>query len=36
MASICIYFGTDPQTLFVNVQHSDTGNDKTMKITRRK
>jgi len=31
-----IYFGTDPQTLFVNVQHSETGNDKTMKITRRK
>jgi secreted PhoX family phosphatase len=31
-----IYFGTDPQTLFVNVQHSDTGNDKTMKITRQK
>lgn len=31
-----IYFGTDPQTLFVNVQHSETGNDKTMKITKRK
>lgn len=31
-----IYFGTDPHTLFVNVQHSDTGNDKTMAITRRK
>lgn len=31
-----IYFGTDPKTLFVNVQHSDTGNDKTMVITKRK
>jgi secreted PhoX family phosphatase len=31
-----IYFGTDPQTLFVNVQHSETGNDKTMVITRRR
>lgn len=31
-----IYFGKDPQTLFVNVQHSGTGNDKTMAITRRK
>ena len=31
-----IYFGTDPQTLFVNVQHSETGNDKTMAITKRK
>lgn len=30
-----IYFGTDPQTLYVNVQHSVTGNDKTMAITRR-
>lgn len=30
-----IYFGTDPKTLFVNVQHSDTGNDKTMVITKR-
>jgi hypothetical protein len=29
-----IYFGKDPQTLFVNVQHSGTGNDKTMAITR--
>ena len=31
-----IYFGKDPQTLFVNVQHSGTGNDKTMAITKRK
>lgn len=30
-----IYFGKDPHTLFVNVQHSDTGNDKTMAITRK-
>lgn len=30
-----IYFGKDPQTLFVNVQHSGTGNDKTMAITKR-
>lgn len=30
-----IYFGKDPQTLFVNVQHSSTGNDKTMAITKR-
>jgi hypothetical protein len=30
-----IYFGKDPQTLFVNIQHSITGNDKTMAITRR-
>ena len=30
-----IYFGKDPQTLFVNVQHSGTGNDKTMVITKR-
>lgn len=29
-----IYFGKDPQTLYVNVQHSGTGNDKTMAITR--
>jgi hypothetical protein len=29
-----IYFGKDPQTLFVNVQHSGTGNDKTMAITK--
>jgi len=31
-----IYFGKDPRTLFVNVQHSSTGNDKTMAITNRK
>lgn len=31
-----IYFGKDPRTLFVNVQHSATGNDKTMAITNRK
>ena len=31
-----IYFGKDPHTLFVNVQHSGTGNDKTMAITREK
>jgi len=30
-----IYFGKDPRTLFVNVQHSSTGNDKTMAITNR-
>lgn len=29
-----IYFGKDPQTLFVNIQHSGTGNDKTMAITK--
>lgn len=29
-----IYFGKDPHTLFVNVQHSSTGNDKTVAITR--
>lgn len=29
-----IYFGKDPHTLFVNVQHSGTGNDKTMAIKR--
>jgi len=29
-----IYFGKDPHTLYVNVQHSGTGNDKTMAITR--
>jgi len=29
-----IYFGKDPKTLFVNVQHSVTGNDKTMAITK--
>ena len=31
-----IYFGKDPHTLFVNVQHSATGNDKTMAITHHK
>ena len=31
-----IYFGKDPHTLFVNIQHSVTGNDKTMAITNRK
>jgi hypothetical protein len=31
-----IYFGKDPNTLFVNVQHSVTGNDKTMAISSRK
>ncbi len=31
-----IYFGKDPHTLYVNVQHSGTGNDKTMAITKRK
>ena len=30
-----IYFGKDPHTLFVNIQHSGTGNDKTMAITRK-
>lgn len=30
-----IYFGKDPRTLFVNIQHSGTGNDKTMAITNR-
>ena len=30
-----IYFGKDPHTLFVNVQHSGTGNDKTMMISNR-
>lgn len=30
-----IYFGKDPRTLFVNVQHSATGNDKTMAIAKR-
>lgn len=29
-----LYFGTDPHTLYVNVQHSGTGKDKTMAITR--
>lgn len=31
-----IYFGKDPSTLFVNIQHSVTGNDKTMAITKSK
>jgi len=31
-----IYFGKDPQTLFVNVQHSGAGNDKTMAITKQR
>jgi len=31
-----IYFGKDPRTLFVNVQHSATANDKTMVITKHK
>ena len=31
-----IYFGKDPRSLFVNIQHSGTGNDKTMVITNRK
>lgn len=31
-----IYFGKDPHTLFVNIQHSATGNDKTVAITNRK
>jgi hypothetical protein len=31
-----IYFGKDPQTLFVNVQHSGTGNDKTMAISKQR
>ena len=30
-----IYFGKDSRTLFVNIQHSGTGNDKTMAITNR-
>jgi secreted PhoX family phosphatase len=29
-----IYFGKEPDTLFVNVQHSGTGNDKTMVISK--
>ncbi len=29
-----IYFGPDPGTLFVNIQHSGTGNDKTLAISR--
>ena len=31
-----IFFGKDPRTLYVNVQHSGTGNDKTMAITRQR
>jgi hypothetical protein len=31
-----IYFGKDPRTLFVNVQHSSTGNDKTMAISKQR
>lgn len=31
-----IYFGKDPKTLFVNIQHSVTGNDKTVAITKRR
>ena len=31
-----IYFGRDPHTLFVSVQHSGTGNDKTMAISRQR
>ncbi|MDP2265038.1 MAG: DUF839 domain-containing protein [Thiobacillus sp.] len=31
-----IYFGPDPHTLYVNVQHSGTGNDKTVGITKRR
>ena len=31
-----IYFGKDPHTLFVNIQHSGTGNDKTMIITNKR
>jgi hypothetical protein len=31
-----IYFGKDPQTLYVNVQHSGTGNDKTMAISKQR
>lgn len=30
-----IYFGKDPHTLYVNVQHSGTGNDKTVAISNR-
>jgi len=30
-----IYFGKDPHTLYVNIQHSATGNDKTVAITNR-
>ena len=31
-----IYFGKDPKTLFVNVQHAADGNDKAMAITKNK
>ena len=31
-----IYFGKDPHTLYVNVQHSSTGNDKTMAISKKR
>ncbi len=31
-----IYFGPDSQTLFVNIQHSGTGNDKTLAVSRRR
>ena len=30
-----IYFGKDPQMLFVNIQHSDDANDKTLAISRK-
>lgn len=30
-----IYFGKDPHTLLVNIQHSETGNDKTVAISRK-
>jgi secreted PhoX family phosphatase len=30
-----IYFGNDSHTLYVSVQHSGTGNDKTVAITRK-
>lgn len=30
-----IYFGRDPHTLYVNIQHSSTGNDKTMAISKK-
>lgn len=31
-----IYFGKDPHTLFVNIQHSGTGNDKTVAISKKR
>jgi hypothetical protein len=31
-----LYFGSDPATLFVNVQHAGSGNDKTLAITRQR